>query len=72
VSWKGDYCQERFRPQDFWLLDLTTMKTRQLAHLDNPATMLTFDITPGGAHIVFDRLRQNSDVVLIDLPRQKQ
>ena len=28
--------------------------------------MLTFDITPGGAHIVFDRLRQNSDVVFID------
>jgi hypothetical protein len=28
-----------------------------------------FDITPDGAHIVFDRLRENSDVVLIELPR---
>jgi Tol biopolymer transport system component len=66
------YMQGLLSSQDFWLLDLTTMKTRQLAHLDNPATMQTFDVTPDGTHIVFDRLRQNSDVVLIDLPLQKQ
>ena len=27
--------------------------------------MRTFDITPDGKQIVFDRLRENSDVVLI-------
>ena len=56
------------RSQDFWLLDLGTMELRQLTELDNLATMRTFDITPDGSMIVFDRRRQNSDVVLIDLP----
>jgi hypothetical protein len=30
----------------------------------------SFDITPDGKHIVFDRIRQNSDIVLIDLPKK--
>jgi len=29
----------------------------------------TFDITPDGKQIVFDRLRENSDIVLIDLAK---
>ncbi|MBV9768453.1 MAG: protein kinase [Bryobacterales bacterium] len=52
--------------QDFWLLDLTTMNTRRLTRLMDRATMRTFDITPDGKQIVFDRLRENSAVVLID------
>ncbi len=57
-----------FRPsQDFWLLDLTTMERRPLTQLDDTATMRTFDITPDGTEIVFDRLRENSDIVLIEL-----
>jgi len=31
--------------------------------------MRTFDITPDGKQIVFDRVRENSDIVLIDLSR---
>jgi hypothetical protein len=31
--------------------------------------MRTFDVTPDGKRIVFDRLRDNSDIVLIDLPK---
>ncbi|MCP4896307.1 MAG: serine/threonine-protein kinase [bacterium] len=53
--------------QDLWLLDLTTMKSRQLTHLDPNATMRTFDITPDGQRIVFDRLSEDSDIVLIEL-----
>jgi serine/threonine protein kinase len=53
--------------QDFWLLDLGTMRSRRLTRLSNPAAMRTFDITPDGGRIVFDRLRENSDIVLIDL-----
>ena len=53
---------------NFWLLDLATMKTRQLTKFSDPSAMQTFDITPDGKQIVFDRLRENSDVVLIDLP----
>jgi Tol biopolymer transport system component len=55
--------------QDFWILDMATKTTRQLTHLTENATMRTFDITPDGKQIVFDRLRENSDIVLIDLPK---
>jgi Tol biopolymer transport system component len=53
--------------QDFWLLDLGTMQSRRLTRLSNPAAMRTFDITPDGSRIVFDRLREKSDILLIDL-----
>jgi Tol biopolymer transport system component len=53
--------------QDFWMLDLRTMRSRRLTRLSNGAAMHTFDITPGGRRIVFDRLREHSDVLLIDL-----
>ena len=62
------YMQGGFRGQDFWMLNLATRQTRQLTHLANLASMRTFDITPDGKRIVFDRLRNNSDIVLIDLP----
>ena len=52
--------------QDFWLLDLRTMNTRRLTRLTDRATMRTFDVTPDGKRIVFDRLRENSAVILID------
>ena len=42
--------------------------TRQLTRLSNQGNLQTFDITPDGKHIVFDRSRENSDIVLIDLP----
>jgi Tol biopolymer transport system component len=56
--------------QDFWLFDPSTQNTRRLTHLAHPTDVRTFDITPDGKQIVFDRLRNNSDIVLIDLPRQ--
>ena len=59
------------RRQDFRLLDLKTMVSRPLTKLNNSAAMRTFDITPDGKQIVFDRLRENSDVVLIDLPERR-
>jgi Tol biopolymer transport system component len=52
--------------QDFWLLDLKTMNTRRLTRLTDRATMRTFDVTPDGRRIVFDRVRENSAVILID------
>jgi Tol biopolymer transport system component len=63
-----------FRPTDaspdFWLLDVATKTTRQLTHLsDRGGRIQTFDITPDGKGIVFDRIRENSDIVLIDLPK---
>jgi Tol biopolymer transport system component len=53
--------------QEFWLLDLSTMQDRQLTRLDDASTLRTFDITPDGKRIVFDRLLEHGDIVLIDL-----
>jgi serine/threonine protein kinase/Tol biopolymer transport system component len=53
--------------QDFWLLDLRTMHSRRLTKLSSSAVMRTFDITPDGRRIVFDRLTEDSDILLIDL-----
>lgn len=55
--------------RDFWLFDLTRRQSRRLTHLANSGHTRTFDITPDGKQIVFDRLRENSDIVLIDLSR---
>jgi serine/threonine protein kinase/Tol biopolymer transport system component len=63
------YMQGFLPSQDFWLLDLNTKKSRALTRLSGGAAMRTFDITPDGSRIVFDRLRENSDIVLIDLAR---
>ena len=54
--------------QNFQLLDVATLRSRVLTELQSPASMRTFDITPDGKAIVFDRINTNSDVVLIDLP----
>lgn len=54
-------------PQDFWILDLHNMQSRRLTRLTDPAVMRTFDVTPDGRRIVFGRVRETSDTVLIDL-----
>jgi Tol biopolymer transport system component len=64
------YMQGLLASQDFWLLDLASMKSRPLTRLQNRATMRTFDVTSDGKQIVFDRLRENSHVVMIDLPKE--
>jgi len=61
------YIQGLTASQDFWLLDLASMRTRRLTQLSDRSAMKTFDISPDGASIVFDRTRENSDIVLIVL-----
>jgi Tol biopolymer transport system component len=63
------YAQGPFPAQDFWLLDLATKKSRQLSRFNNSAATRSFDVTADGKQIVFDRVRENSDIVLIDLAR---
>jgi Tol biopolymer transport system component len=55
--------------RDFWLLDLATGTRRQLTRFSDRRRLETFDITPDGRRIVFDRHDENSDVVLIDMAR---
>ena len=59
---------------EFWLLDLTARKTRQLTEITwttSQGEIRTFDITPDGKQIIFDRSSDNSDIVLIDLPQRQ-
>jgi Protein kinase domain/WD40-like Beta Propeller Repeat len=56
------------RQHNFWLLDLATGRHRRLTDLRPGYDMKSFDVSPDGKQILFDRFRENSDVVLIDLP----
>jgi Tol biopolymer transport system component len=56
--------------QNFSLLDLATGKQRPLTNLGRQIVMRSFDVSPDGKQILFDRYRENSDVVLIDLSRR--
>jgi Tol biopolymer transport system component len=58
-----------FRSLDFWLLHLETGQLRRLTDLTQSGSAIrSFDVSPDGSQIVFDRMRQDSDVVLIELP----
>ena len=56
-----------FRRQDFWLLDVATGAKRRLTALDPGESLHRFDVSPDGKRIVFERVRENSDIVLIEL-----
>ena len=60
----------RIQSPDFWLLDLASGDIRRLTHFADQATVRTFDVSPDGKFLVFDRSRQNSNVVLIDVPQR--
>lgn len=55
-----------FRRQDFWLFDLQTKSLRRLTQMKTGYTIRGFDVSPGGDTILFDRTRENSDIVLIE------
>ena len=65
------YIQGLTNAPDFWLLDIATGKIRRLTRFKDPTAIRTFDVTPDGKQIVFDRLRDNSDLVLIDNGRDR-
>jgi serine/threonine protein kinase/Tol biopolymer transport system component len=63
------YMQGTTPAQDFWLLNVATKQRRQLTKLSDQAAMWSFDVSPDGTQIVFDRSRFNSHIVVIDLAR---
>jgi Tol biopolymer transport system component len=56
------------RGQNFWRLDMASSRLTQLTDLKPGFETKSFDVSPDGKQILFDRYRENSDVVLIDLP----
>lgn len=65
VVLKGDA-----RDRNFWLVALDTGEERQLTDFDSGFAIETFDVSADGREIVFDQLREESDVVQIDLARR--
>jgi len=65
VALLGDYLR-----QNFWIVDLDSGQRRQLTNLKPGYSIKSFDVSPDGRQILFDRVRQNSDIVLIDLARK--
>ena len=61
----------RSSSQDFFRLDFATGTSTQITKLSKQGVVSQFDIDPDGKFIVFDRLRENSDIVLFDLPVRK-
>jgi Tol biopolymer transport system component len=80
ISYRGDYegyrflpdgksmvvIQGQFRAMDFVLIDLASGQKRQLTKLKPGYQVRSFDLSPDGKEILFDRVQENSDIVLID------
>jgi Tol biopolymer transport system component len=58
--------------RDLWLMDMATGKQRQLTAFRGGASIESFDVSPDGKTIVFDRVRQNADIYTIDLKSQRR
>jgi Tol biopolymer transport system component len=63
VVMKGDISHK-----DFWSVDLKSGRERQLTALRPGFVIGDFDISPDGREIIFDRTREESDIVLFELP----
>jgi DNA-binding winged helix-turn-helix (wHTH) protein/Tol biopolymer transport system component len=55
--------------KEFWVIDLRTGEKRALTELGAGPLIGDFDVSRDGSEIVFDRVREQSDIVLIDLGR---
>lgn len=58
-----------FRNRNFYWMDLESGSERQLTDLKPGTLIQSFDVSLDGQQIIFDRQKENADVVLIDLPR---
>jgi Tol biopolymer transport system component len=62
VFMKGDLSHK-----DLWSIDLKSGREQQMTSLDAGPVMEDFDVSRDGRTIVFDRTREESDIVLFDL-----
>ena len=57
-----------FRLQDFWLIDPRTGDRRRLTRLRPGESVSRFDVSRDGRRVVFERVEENSDIALLELP----
>ncbi|HEY1249721.1 MAG TPA: protein kinase [Thermoanaerobaculia bacterium] len=60
--------QGEINDQNFSRLDIASQRLTPLTDLKPGFQLRSFDVSPDGKTILFDRYRENSDIVLIDLP----
>ncbi len=63
VIMKGDISHK-----EFWVVDLKTGRERQLTNLGREFAIGDFDVSADGRDIIFDRVQEESDIVLFELP----
>ena len=63
VVMKGDISHK-----EFWVVDLETGRERQLTDQGRGFVIGDFDVSADGREIIFDRARDESDIVVFDLP----
>jgi hypothetical protein len=51
-------------------VDLKTGRERQLTNLGREFAIADFDLSVDGREIIFDRAREESDIVVFDLPQR--
>jgi Tol biopolymer transport system component len=56
--------------KDLWLVDLDTGTERRLTSLPPDFDVRDFDVSPDGREVVFERVQERSDLVLLDISRQ--
>jgi len=56
--------------KNLWRVDLDTGAEKQLTNLPDDFDVRDFDVSPDGREVLFERVEERSDVVLMDLPRQ--
>lgn len=57
--------------KDLWAMDAETGAERKLTSLPGDFNIRDFDISPDGHDVVFERTQERSDIVLLDLARQR-
>ena len=65
------YMQAQTATKEFWAFNISTGMMRRIVSLNSHDEISAFDITADGTQIVFDRLRENSDIVLIERAASK-
>jgi dipeptidyl aminopeptidase/acylaminoacyl peptidase len=65
VFLKGD-----IRHKDLWVLDVDTGVERALTQLPENFDIRDFDISPSGDAVVLERTEDDSDIVLMDIPKR--
>ena len=58
-----------WRTQQFFLVSMATGERRQLTDLKTGRPIRSFDVSSDGKNILFDRVQENSDIVLIELQK---